>query len=250
MCIAGRLLFGGPVNGQSFIQVLDNVSGVFGLRDDYRVDASVDFAQHVVGLTLRISDREADALSNDGLILSEADLPMFDGGFFTLAPRGEEFQLSGLQISIVPEPGTLCLLGAGALALLRARRGKRRRMASLVWIGAILCLGATPEIRAQWTRGPVLIGCHAHAGGRVHVRCATDARCIMPHADSYPLVAAPGEIFSDFFLDGPHTPHRLPKRVIQNVRANGASVSMSPDRGDTASGSLRTVRCVGARCMG
>ena len=96
--------------------------------------------------------------ASDSLPLTPPDFGALDSTLFSLELEPDGDVLSGKLTALVPDVGTLTLVGLGALILTRlGRRSSARTLTVLLLLGLIWSTGTT-QVRGQWTRGPVLIG--------------------------------------------------------------------------------------------
>ena len=71
---------------------------------------------------LTLTDSTGTAFSNDSLLEVPPDLGLFDSATIRLLRQTNDMAINGRLTFLVPEPGTLFLLGAGAAAVLLRRR--------------------------------------------------------------------------------------------------------------------------------
>lgn len=119
------LLFGGPIldfpNGPAnFIEVSDE--RFFG-RDRYFVLTGVDFIGAPFQFILSVRNDVGDLFADDTLPLEPPEFSSLTGSFFEILNEGAVgVGITGELTFLVPEPGTLVLIGAGVMWLVKPRR--------------------------------------------------------------------------------------------------------------------------------
>ncbi|MGB2985015.1 MAG: PEP-CTERM sorting domain-containing protein [Phycisphaerae bacterium] len=121
----GGIPFLGPVHFENIIGVLNDApaSGT----DHYEVHGGVGFVSETLMFSLVLFDDTGRGLSNDLLPLSPPDIRLFDFARFAVSDETIPLGLGGDITSLTPDPGTLALLGLGALIVTRRRRTRRVR---------------------------------------------------------------------------------------------------------------------------
>ena len=118
----GHVVFAGPTGTHNSISVLnDFIPGGF---DHYAADAYVDFLSKTLKFSVTFRDESGTVFLDDSLPLFPPPRESLGPVGFWLNASSEEFSMRGEVISLVPEPGTVVLVGLGVLL---ARRRARTR---------------------------------------------------------------------------------------------------------------------------
>lgn len=89
--------------------------------DSFRLAGSIQFSDQFVGFFIDLSDSTGVALDDDTLPIVPPNLSYFDSTTFVIEFGPHVGDLVGELTSLTPEPGTLLLLAAGAVAIMRRR---------------------------------------------------------------------------------------------------------------------------------
>lgn len=118
--VAG-LPFLGPVGSTNFVEI--QATSRLSL---YRPRAQVELIGESLDFGLVLIDSDGTVFSDDSLFVSAPDLALFEVRQFIITDTSEVIPLSlvGELTTLIPEPGTLLLLGFGALLVTRQRRAR------------------------------------------------------------------------------------------------------------------------------
>lgn len=115
----GGFGFSGPIFGVSSFEITD---GAAGSDDIFSLSSSVFLNGEGLNFLLTLIDSTGTAFSDDTLPTVPPDLSLFDSATIHLLRQTGDLAIDGTISFLVPEPGTLCLLAVGAVAILRRRR--------------------------------------------------------------------------------------------------------------------------------
>lgn len=122
----GNLTFLGPFRSTNFPPGSTNFIWISNdpALDDYLVRSGINLLGETVDLEMLLVDGTGAMFRSDSLPLLPPDLGSLDTAGFSIFFESEAsgFSIAAPLTSLVPEPGTLALIGLGALVLLKRRR--------------------------------------------------------------------------------------------------------------------------------
>ncbi len=120
----GGFEFSGPIEGENFISVLEDLLGA----DSYGTMVGVELLGHPSVLRLILVDSSATMFSSDSLPPFPPDLGTLGTARYSVFSESDPFPFSvgGDIMFLVPDPGTFSLIAIGMLGIGRRRSARRR----------------------------------------------------------------------------------------------------------------------------